>query len=210
MAALYHNVRHQIIFCYFLCLGVQVITLQCFMVSLLFVFQVEWKLFLMSLFLHHCATVLNQCVGFGREPLQHESLVIIVFIFIYLPSSRAICVSCSALRPGLGGAACWRLAVGGMGNSCMQGTLSAACCGFCPPFKPRSVSLHSPRFSFFLPIFFSLPVPVLVENLTVRFIYSGFGVGSHMSLAVFSTSMTVILDSMASSSAHVCLQNRSH
>lgn len=70
----------------------------------------------------------------------------------------------------------------------MRGTLWAACCGLCPPLNLCSVSLHSLHFSFFLP--FSPSSCSEGKSYGVVYLF-WFGVGSHMSLAGFHTSMTV-------------------
>lgn len=70
----------------------------------------------------------------------------------------------------------------------MRGTLWAACCRLLPPLNLCSFSLRSLHFSFFLP--FSPSSCGGGKTYGAVYLF-WFGVGSHMSLAVFHTSMTV-------------------
>lgn len=70
----------------------------------------------------------------------------------------------------------------------MRGTLWAACCRLLPLLNLCSFSLRSLHFSFFLPLFLSSCGGGKTYGAVYLF---WFGVGSHMSLADFRTSMTV-------------------
>lgn len=123
------------------------------------------------------------CLALQGESLLSSSL----FIYHLFSCASHSAHSSNFLHLGPASTACWRLAQW-VGGSCMRGTLWATCCGLRSPLNLCSVSLQSLHFSFFLP--FSLSSCGEGKSYSVVYLFC-FGVGSHMSLAGFYTSMTV-------------------
>lgn len=128
-------------------------------------------------------SLLSTCVMRCRVGLCYHHFFLFITFLVVLVIQCTLQLSLS--EPA--STACWRLAQW-VGGSCMRGTLWAACCGLCPPLNPCSVSLHSLHFSFFLP--FSPSSCSEGKSYGVVYLF-WFGVGSHMSLAGFHTTMTV-------------------
>lgn len=162
-------------------------------------------IFLFLLFNPQCRSLLSACVWCTAV---RASVIVISFLFITFLVVLELRCQLQLSPSSLGSAACRRLALW-VGGSCMRGTLWAACCGLYSPLNLCSVCPRSLHFSFFLP--FSLSSCGGGKSYGAVYLF-WFGVGSHMSLAEFHTSMTVtgLWRIILISCTHVCCPHWCH
>lgn len=111
-----------------------------------------------------------------------------VAVFRYAPPLCLVGIGAGLPRPA--SRTCWILAPW-VGGSCTLSTLWAACCWLFPlSSNLRSSSVYSLHFTFLL-FFFSLSSCGGGKSYCAVYLFWS-GVGSHMSLADFHTSMTVV------------------